>query len=105
MPANTDGYRAVEASENAHLIQDAPEGYQQHYQMSAEEYAAAVQHQQMLEQQQYAAAEQMQYMEMQQQDAGYMQGLVDQANAGDPHAQAELQMQMQYQAQQQAEYE
>lgn len=45
----------------------------------------------MLEQQQYAQAEQMQYMEMQQQqDAGYMQGLVDQANAGDPHAQAEL---------------
>lgn len=44
MPADTTGYRALEAGENAHLIQDAPEGYQQHYQMSAEEFAAAVQH-------------------------------------------------------------
>ena len=54
----------------------------------------------MMEQQQLAAAEQMQYMEMQAQqqeaNAAYVQGLMDQANAGDPNAQAELaQMQMQ----------
>ena len=58
-------FRVMQASENAHLMQDAPEGYQQQYQMTAEEYAAAIQHQQMLEQQQLAAAEQMQYLEMQ----------------------------------------
>ena len=57
----------MEASPDAHLIQDAPEGYQQQYQMTAEEYAAAIQHQQMLEQQQLADAEEMQYLEMQQQ--------------------------------------
>ena len=97
---DTSNFRVIQASENAHLMQDAPEGYQQQYQMTAEEYAAAIQHQQMLEQQQLAAAEQMQYLEMQQQqqDAGaaYVQGLMEQANAGDPNAQAELhQMQVQ----------
>lgn len=55
----------MEASADAHVIQDAPEGYQQQYQMTAEEYAAAIQHQQMLEQQQLADAEEMQYLEMQ----------------------------------------
>ena len=99
---DTSGYPVIHASENAHLMQDAPEGYQQQYQMTAEEYAAAIQHQQMLEQQQLAAAEQMQYLEMQQQqqDAGaaYVQGLMEQANAGDPNAAAELH-QMHVQAQ------
>ena len=32
----------IEPSANAHIIQDAPDGYQQQYQMNEEEYAAAI---------------------------------------------------------------
>ncbi len=44
-PAN---YVEIEPSPDAHIIQEAPEGYQQ-YQMTEEEYAAAIHQQQMMQ--------------------------------------------------------
>lgn len=39
---NTSNYVEMQPSANAHLIQDAPDGYDQNYQMTEQEYAAAL---------------------------------------------------------------
>ena len=50
------GYPQIDPRDGAHIIHDAPEGYHQQYNMTQEEYEAAIQQQMMMEHQQMMGA-------------------------------------------------